>query len=313
MNRLTHVLTLALAVQLLLIAALFWPRENPGESDARAALLSLVPAEIDRIVVGSGEDSLLLQRDGEHWIMPDYHRLPVQQSRLERVLLDLPALPRGWPVASSASATERFEVAPDNFQRSLEFYSGEDRRGELFIGTSPGFRKVHVSPLGDERVYAVEFNTFEVPLSPGEWLDKSLLRLDDIQSIEGLDYALQRAGQTWQGDNDRTPHAETVDQLLNGLSSLRVTAAADIATASVLEQVSAPPTLTVEAAARRYEYRLYEIEDAYYIQRSDIPVYFSLGAFDYDRLNDVSAETLYPQSEPAGEESGTDERQDNAG
>ena len=36
-----------------------------------------------------------------------------------------------------------------------------------------------------------------------------------------------------------------------------------------------------------YEFRLFEIEDAYYIKRSDIDIYFSLSALDYDRLNDV--------------------------
>lgn len=304
MSRLTHLLTLVLAVQLLLVAVLFWPRENPGDSDARAPLMSLQAANIDRILVASGKDSLLLRRDGARWIMPDYHQLPVQQSRLDRVLLDLPVLPRGWPVASSATATERFEVAPTNFQRKLEFYSGEDRRAELFIGTSPGFRKVHVSPAGDENVYAVEFNTFEVPVSASEWLDKSLLQIDDVVSVSGLDYALSRDGEVWRGGEGRAAAAEEVEKLVNGLSGLRVTAAADIATASILEEMAVPPTLTAEAAGQRYEYRLYEIEDAYYIQRSDVPVYFSLGAFDYDRLNDVSAETLFPA--PAAEEVGTD-------
>ena len=39
-------------------------------------------------------------------------------------------------------------------------------------------------------------------------------------------------------------HAEEVDKLVNGLTSLRVTGAADIATASLLKDAAAPPTLT---------------------------------------------------------------------
>jgi hypothetical protein len=62
----------------------------------------------------------------------------------------------------------------------------------------------------------------------------------------------------------------------------------------------------VEAGdAGRYEYRLFEIEDSYYVQRSDIPVYFSLNAFDYDRLNDASAESLYASAD--GAEAAADE------
>ena len=87
--------------------------------------------------------------------------------------------------------------------------------------------------------------------------------------------------------------AETRALLVSGLGGLRVTGAADIATAAVLDELDAPPTLVAQSGEQRHEYRLYEIEDAYYVRRSDIPVYFSLGAFDYDRLNDVSAESLY--------------------
>ena len=95
MNRLTTLLTLALAAQLLITAALFWPQENPGESSARAALMMLPADDIDRIVIHSSEESLLLAREGDRWSMPEYHGLPVQPSRVDRILVDLPALPRG--------------------------------------------------------------------------------------------------------------------------------------------------------------------------------------------------------------------------
>ena len=64
--------------------------------------------------------------------------------------------------------------------------------------------------------------------------------------------------------------------------------------------MQAPPTLVVQSGERAFNYRLYEIEDAYYVQREDIPVYFSLAAFDYDRLNDARSATLFPVAEPGG-------------
>jgi hypothetical protein len=245
--------------------------------------------------------------------MPDYHRLPVQESRLNRVLTDLPGLSRGWPVAGSDSAPQRFEVAADSFQRKVAFFSGEDARGEIFVGTSPGFRKVHVRPAGDDRVYAVEFNTFELPVTPGEWLDKSLLKLDQIEAVTGLDYAIRRQGDGWSGDDGRAPDPEQVDTLLNGLSGLRVSGVADIATASVLADTAAPPTLSVSAAGKDYDFRLYEIEDDYFVQRSDIPVFFSLSAFDYDRLNDVDADSLYAEAEDDGAANEEPDSDDNTG
>ncbi len=293
MNRLTSLLAGALALQLLLAVALFWPRENPGEADARAVLLDLAAGEVDLLIISSAEDSLLLRRDADGWVMPDYHKLPVQESRVNRVLLDLPALPRGWPIADSANAAARFEVAEAGYQRRVSFYSGEEARAELFVGTSPGFRKVHVRPVGDKRVYAVEFNSFELPVNPDEWLDKSLLQIRDLKAIEGLDYRLEFDGEGWRGDDGRIPDTESVDALVNGLGGLRVSGAADIATASLLAELDAPPTLQVAATGGSYHFRLYEMEDSYFIQREDIPVYFSLSAYDYDRLNDVDAEALF--------------------
>ena len=97
--------------------------------------------------------------------------------------------------------------------------------------------------------------------------------------------------------------------MVNGLTGLRVNGAADIATAAILKEMDVPPTLTAQTDAGRLEYRLFEIEDAYYIQRSDIPVYFSISGYDYDRLDEVSADSLYASDNDS--EGG--EADDNAG
>ena len=313
MKRVITWLAAALAVQLLLSAVLFWPRENIGEEDAREPLMSFTPDSVDRLVISDSENSVLVARGDEGWRMPEYHKLPVDEARLTRAITDLPALPRGWPVANTASAAERFEVAEDAFQRRVEFYQGESELGSLYIGTSPGFRKVHARLAEGDSIYAVNYNSFDLPAKPAEWLDKTLLQVEDVQSVTGLDYSLRREADDWLGDSDVAPARDTVDNLVNGLRSLRVTRAADIATASILEEMAAPPTLTVDADGERYEFRLFEIEEDYYIQRSDIPVYFSLSAFDYDRLNDVNGESLYPPEEETETGSAEPESDDETG
>ena len=295
MNRLSNSLTLVLGLQLLLVAALFWPSTDDGDNLANQALLQLAnPDAINRIAIGDNENAVILSQQGDRWILPEYHSLPIDSARLSRLIQDLPALSRGWPVASSASATRRFQVANDSFQREVEYFIGEHSQGRIYLGTSPGFRKVHARSGTDDVVYAVEFNTFDVPAQAAEWLDKTLLQVSDIQFIDGLDYLLSLEGENWAGENGTVPEQAEVDKLVNALSSLRVTAAADIATASILAEMQAPPTLTVTTGDEIYEYRLFEIEEDRYIQRADIPVYFTLSAFDYDRLNDVNAASLFP-------------------
>ena len=318
MNRLTTLLVAALALQLLLSAALFWPREDSGEQDARAPLLALT-GRIDRVVISDAENTVLLSLGENGWRMPEYHGLPVESARIERAVTQLPDLPRGWPVANSPGAAARFEVAEDAFQRRVEYFEGGTLLGTLYIGTSPGFRRVHARVADSDTVYAVEYNSFDLPAQAEQWLDKGLLQVDSVSAVTGLDYSLQLQDDVWRGDGDALPDPDAVDDLVNGLASLRVTGAADISVAAVLEEMAAPPTLTVEAGDQRYDYRLFEIEDDYYIQRSDIPVYFGLSAFDYDRLNDVDADYLYPEEDSAtgaedeGESEGEGESDENAG
>jgi hypothetical protein len=318
MSRLTTGLSLFLAFQLAITAAVFWPREDRGEADARTPLLSANLDGVDRLIIRDGEASVVLALGESGWLLPDYHQLPVDAGRVQRSLVELPGLRRGWPVASSSGAAARFEVAEDSFQRSVEFFQGDATVGRLFIGTSPGFRKVHARVAGSDAVYAVDFNSFDLPANPEDWLDKQLLGVENVTAVRGLDYQLRREGDSWQGergDSVVTPDAELVDGLINGLTSLRVNGAADVATAEILAEMAVPPTLQVDAEGVRHEYRLYEIEEAYYIQRSDIPVYFSLSAFDYDRLNDVSGESLYKEAgedttDQGGEASGDEESGD---
>ena len=47
-----------------------------------------------------------------------------------------------------------------------------------------------------------------------------------------------------------------------------------ISTEAILDEMNAPPTITVTTTEDVYEYRLFEIEEAYYVQRADIPVFF---------------------------------------
>ena len=96
-----------------------------------------------------------------------------------------------------------------------------------------------------------------------------------------------------------------MERLTNGLASLRVTGAADDATAAILEEMAAPPVLSVSAGDMAYYYRLYEIEEAYYLRRSDIPVFFALSKFDYERLNDANASTLFPPPDEDAAEQGS--------
>jgi hypothetical protein len=187
MNRLGKILALVLAAQLLLVVVVFWPQSNEAAGTANSALLTFDADTVNRIAISDADNTVILSRNEDGWRMPEYHGLPVDMDKLPAVLNVLPGLARGWPVANKASAQTRFEVAADDFQRRVDYMVDEQSTVSLLVGTSPGFRKVHVRIADANPIYAVEFNSFDLPAQAAEWLDKSLLSVTDVQAINGLD------------------------------------------------------------------------------------------------------------------------------
>ena len=297
MKRLSDKLLVLLCLQLVALVWAFWPSAEPGAEDAQQPLLQVVADEVDRLLISDADGSLEWRRERDLWRMPEYHGLVVDAGLIDRLLSELPGLPRGYPIAGSSGAGQRFEVATDNFQRQLQYFAGERRLAQLFLGTSPGFRRIHARPGPEDTIYSVEFNSYDLPVNSSHWLDKALLQVEQPTAIGGEDFQLQRSAEQWRDEAGTAPDESAMTGLANGLANLRVTGAADAATATLLESTEANAQLSVSTADTSYDYRLYEIEGAHYIRRSDIPVFFALGKFDFDRLNDATADSLFPSAE----------------
>ncbi len=305
MNPLIKWLLVLLGLQLLLAGWAFWPRPQAGLEAARTTLLEIDASKVSRAQVSGEGGEVTLVRAGDGWQLPDYHELPADAARARRALDELPELPRGYPVATTGSARERFETAADNFQRRVEYFADEDSLGSIYIGSSPGYRKVHASFDDGESVYSIAFNSFDLPLEQSAWLDKTLLQVAAVDVVTGRDYTLRRHGETqWQDAEGETADELASGELISGLGNLRVNSAADEATAEVLAESSATASLEVQAGGQRFEYSLYEIEDAHYLKRDDMPAYFGISKYDYDRLNDPSRASLFPP--PAAEDDAAD-------
>ena len=315
MTRLDNILLLALAVQLLLAVAVFWPRQEAGQKLADTPLLSIESADIDRVSIDDTNSAVVLVRDDDGWTMPDYHDLPVSASRIE-TLLENPAQP-GARLAGGQQRRRRGAFRGGRGQLSAQdrVFRGRGQRGHSVSGHLAGVPQDPCAPTDSNTVYSIKFNAFDAPTQPAEWLEKTLLQVkEDIQSIRGLDYGLSRSGEAWVDAQGNTADEEEARKLLNGMTNLRVTAATDEATAAILQEMDSPPNLTVSVGGGvEYRFRLFEIEDAHYIQRTDMPVHFSLSAYDYNRINDVNAASLFPPPPPEEEAEPEDEESEDEG
>jgi hypothetical protein len=282
-----------LAFQILLAAGLYvHDRQQAARHSQQAAILTFDKAAVDKLVLTDKDQTkVTLTKSGNGWQLPDYKGLPADQSRLDELLTTLAELKGGWPVSTSADSQEQFEVSEKKFARKIELFAGNKAVAELYLGTSPGFRKSHVRSAKDSNIYAATINSMDVPSINDQWLDRSLLKAKDLTEIKGADFQLKKAENQWklegkEADRLNSPNASALDKSLAGLrvESLQTSAPAG------------PPTFSLDVVAegKPLAYQFWKVGEAYTVKRSDNeqsftiskPVYEALAAYNLAKLTE---------------------------
>ncbi len=308
MKKRQAVLAALLVGQLLVAAALFLGNSGSGEGQAPTPLLAAADDEIDRMVVSDGENTATLARNASGWELPALSGLPASRSRVATALGELAGIRTDWPVASTASSHDRFEVGEEGFQRRVRLYRGEEGVADFYLGTSPGLRQVHLRRSGEEPVYAVRLNANDLPARDIDWLDKSLLACPDPVRIEGPDYVLREAeaeeeswvlesGEGSGDDNVQEVDRERVSQLTSALAGLRVQGVAPDASPDGAESTGSY-LLRVESADEKRRFRFWSADEKYYVKRDDRETVFTLSQYDYDRITGVTRSQLVAEPAP---------------
>ena len=167
-------LVILLVIQLALLA--FLQFSNSGAAPEPEAFIDLTADQIGSVKVSDNEGNVAqLMRGDDGWELAS--GLPVDKAKIDGLLEKLVSVTLGWPVSTSSATHERFEVAPEKYQRRLELASSpaEDAREVLLFGTSPGYQQIHARADSDD-VYAVKLATYDMPAELDDWLDKTLLQ-----------------------------------------------------------------------------------------------------------------------------------------
>jgi hypothetical protein len=272
-----------LVIQILLAVGIYAYHQHRQPQVEAKALLTFNRADVDRLVIRDSSSTVTLKKSGSDWLLPDLQQLPVDAQKLEDLLTKLQGTKLTWPVATSASSHERFEVAESKFQRRVEFYQNDKKLGELFLGSSPGFKKIHLRTADEDAVYTVELATFEFATSNKDWLKKDLLAVVNPQSIKGADYELQQQDNNWSlaGDLNNKVNNAKVSELTNALANIQIL---DVATTKPEGEVT---SLGVKVDGEEWLYELVKSGDLYYIKRQDRDLYFTLSQYEYERVAKV--------------------------
>ncbi len=307
MDRTIKILAGVLTLQLIGAAGLMFSSDAFDRAAESPRFINVDASLIDEIVVSAPDkESVILRRVDESWTLPEHENLPVDEDKRSAAMERLVNSKAAWPVATSASAAERFEVTEDNHQRRVVLRSDGGDLLEFYLGTSPGFRQVHARRAGDDDIFAIDFNNSELPTAADDWLDKKLLQPSgEITAIETRAFKLTKQDDKWSLEalsQDTETDESKADSLASALKSLRVTgAAADEASAGVEREV---PTFSyaVETDAGSYSYAFYEGEDEYLVKGSSHEGYFRVTKYTGDRLKIDRQELVKDSEEIAGNE-----------
>lgn len=295
MNRHIGTLLTILIIQCGLVATLYWPHSEKLDTDASKPLLPLDPDTIDEIYVEDeqGNEAVLLMMSG-HWLLPDLEGMPIDTQMVEKLIDSISHRAGEWPVATTASSRQRFQVAAYHFQRRISLIGNGELLGTIYLGTSPGFRKVHARNDDGEAIYSIPYNVYDAPANNDAWLDKALLQIPDPLRISSADYTVTKQGTGWVSAQGTEPDSRELSALLLGLRSLQIEGIADADMQRTLAIAAADLRVEIETADGTTSLALFTVGEQNFISSSAYNFFFTLSAYDFDRLSTINGSALNP-------------------
>lgn len=282
-----------LAAQLLIVAVIL--AAQAGGVREPDPFLSFDADAADAVEVSNQDGAVRLAREGEQWTLEG--GLPADDSKVTEMLGKLADASGGWPVATSDSTAERFEVTENSHQRHIRIASGDDDLADIYLGTSPGYRRVHARHADGGDVYAIDFSNYEAGVKSGDWLERSLLRpagtLSRIERIGEQGFALTRTDDdVWEAE-EATLDADEVRTFVGRFTGLSVTGTSE---ADLPEEPTATFRLTDDDGMQ--ELTLYQQEDDYLATSNRIAGQFEVASYIAERMNVTLADLMPEPEEP---------------
>ncbi len=268
-------------------------------------LASFEPAQIETVLIETpGKQAVLKKIDGK-WQLPELDHFPADQQRVSQLLDTLASLKKGWPVATTAAAANRFKVDEKEFERRITLKQGENSVAQLYFGTSPGLRKVHARTADQNEIVTVDFSLFKARADNNDWIDNKILRLDEkkITRIELPDFTLQQQDGNWQLAElgaDEQMITDKANNLVRKLAGLTIESLFTAGDNPELEKDKKALKISVTLEGdNRLDYTFSKLKDSgYLLQRSDQSTRFKIADWEVDPIKDEKRENLVEKSAP---------------
>jgi len=287
-NRPITALLLVFLVQCGIVATVYWPQQDMLQAPLQQPLVPQDTGIIDEIRIGDEYDNeTTLTKVGGHWFISDLENLPANSDKVDTLLERITGPDNGWPIAQSVVARQRFQVADYHYQRSLGFLAQGEQLATVYLGTSPGFRKVHARRKGQDAIYSITFNVFDASGASGAWLDPRLLQIRSPLSITADSYSLNRDSGNWLSGAGLAPDMRELEALLAALRSLQVDGVATEDARRELSETEADLVLQVRSLAGETTMEFFTAAEEHFVSSSEYRFFFKLSIYDFDRLTGI--------------------------
>jgi len=278
-------LLLLLLMQCGITAAVFWPRQVPVNASKEQALAPYPDRAIDEVRIGDEFDNeVVLVRSGTQWLLPELEQVPADPAKVDALLKSIIHQTGSWPIARSPAAHQRFQVAEYYYQKRITLWSQGKKLGTIYLGTSPGFRKVHARNEDQDAIFSITLDALQSSSLSADWLDPGLLQVRSPLRIDADLYNLYFENGVWLSGTGGTPDEQELEALITALKTLQVDGVADEELQRELAAVEADLVLKIQGLAGEVSLELLTLNDNYFIHSSEFPLFFKLSAYDFDRL-----------------------------
>jgi len=292
-RKLIVLFSVLLAVQIGLVAWVHRTDDELATFSASRPFLEVDAADVDQVVIeGGAEGPLVMKREQGQWVLPGKGGFPVSSKKLDSFFEKLLTAKASWPVGRTRVAAKQLEVAENAFERKIRLFRDGEVLEELYIGSSPGFRKVHAR-LGDAPdTHVIDFNAFDAPTNPADWYERDLLQLSsaELARVDLGAFALKRREQGFELEGlteDEQPESDKVDEVVKVVTNV-----------SFLDELGANGPEIFENSELILEYTVTQKDgktvkytvvgpseaDHYVLKASTYPYYFKVAKKKFDDL-----------------------------
>lgn len=266
-----------------------------ASESVNGVLLSFDKAQVDRLSIQGGAVAVELKKVAGQWQTAD--GFPADQPKVSGLLDKLAGLKHGLPVGMSENALARFKVAIDDFESRVQLKKGDEVLTDLYLGSGAGARQSHVRRQADSVVYTTDIGSYDVPTDFAEWLDKTVLHLDEktLTTIELEELKLTKVSRSkdsapvWQAES--MPEGKLLNQAgVNGglqpLWNLRFTEllGKEAKAEYGLDAPALVLKLTYEGGEREYQFGKMAEGADYVLKVSDRDEYFRMAEYSVKAL-----------------------------